>query len=168
MLAIPAAVAAIGVVAVFVFIIQNTAGNIKATNEEIEANKFYIAKMQSEKQQLLEDIDDLEGEIANLEIINDSFTIAYETISLSSDGVNNDMNAVVDNVISGTELRSVVHGGSVINITGISPTEEEILEYARNLDETHRFDEIVVSNIRVNEEDQTQVYNLTLLLEGTD
>ena len=168
LLAIPAAVAAIGVVAVFVFIIQNTAGNIKATNEEIEANKFYIAKMQSEKQQLLEDIDDLEGEIANLEIINDSFTIAYETISLSSDGVNNDMNAVVDNVISGTELRSVVHGGSVINITGISPTEEEILEYARNLDETHRFDEIVVSNIRVNEEDQTQVYNLTLLLEGTD
>ena len=168
LLAIPAAVAAIGVVAVFVFIIQNTAGNIKTTNEEIEANKFYITKMQSEKQQLLEDIDDLEGEIANLEIINDSFTIAYETISLSSDGVNNDMNAVVDNVISGTELRSVVYGGSVINITGISPTEEEILEYARNLDETHRFDEIVVSNIRVNEEDQTQVYNLTLLLEGTD
>jgi len=111
LLAIPAAVAAIAVVVAFIFIIQNTAGNIKAKNEEIDANKFYINRMQSEKQEILNDIKDLEGNIASLEKINDSFTIAYDTVSLSSDGLNEDINAVVDNVLSGIEIKSINHSG---------------------------------------------------------
>jgi len=170
LLAIPAAVAAIGVVVAFIFIIQNTAGNIKATNEEIDANNFIITKKQAEKQKILENIDVLEEQIADLEIINDSFTIAYETISLSSDVVNDDINAVVDNVISGIELGSIAHGGNALHIVGSSPTEKEILEYARNLDETNRFDEVVVTAIKENSnsEAQEQKYNLTLKLKGTD
>lgn len=170
LLAIPAAVAAIGVVVAFIFIIQNTAGNIKATNEEIDANNFIITKKQAEKQKILENIDVLEEQIADLEIINDSFTIAYETISLSSDVVNDDINAVVDNVISGIELGSIAHVGNALHIVGSSPTEKEILEYARNLDETNRFDEVVVTAIKENSnsEAQEQKYNLTLKLKGTD
>jgi len=168
LLAIPAAVAAIGVVVAFIFIIQNTAGNIKATNEEIDANNFIITKKQAEKQKILENIDVLEEQIADLEIINDSFTIAYETISLSSDVVNDDINAVVDNVISGIELGSIAHVGNALHIVGSSPTEKEILEYARNLNETNRFDEIVVTKIRENNDAETQEYSLTLKLKGTD
>ena len=168
LLAIPAAVAAIAVVVAFIFIIQNTAGNIKAKNEEIDANKFYINRMQSEKQKFLDDIEDLEGDIASLEKNNNSFTIAYDTVSLSSDGLNEDINAVVDNVLSGIEFKSINHGGGSISITGFSPTEEEILEYARNLDETNRFDEIVITKIKKIEEAQAQQYHLTLKLKGTE
>jgi Tfp pilus assembly protein PilN len=167
LLAIPAAVAAIAVVVAFVFIIQNTTGNIQAKTEEINANNFIITKKQAEKQKLLENIDVLEEQIADLEIINDSFTIAYDTVSLSSDGLNKDINAVVDNVLSGIECRSISHSNSIINVSGSSPTETEILEYARKLDLTNRFDEIVITKIKKGEEAIDQEYSLTLILKGT-
>ena len=168
LLAIPAAIAAIGVVVAFVFVIQNTVSNTQATNEQVEANKFIISKEQSEKQKLLEDIDVLEKQIADLEIIDDSFTLAYDRISLLSDELNTDINAVVDNVVSGVEFGSIAHDLDAISIIGTSPTEEEILEYARKLDGTDRFVEIVIDEIRETCDTQIQNYNLTLKLKGTE
>ena len=167
LLAIPAAVAAIVVVVAFIFVVQNTASNIEATSDQVDANNFIISKKQSEKQKFLEEIEVLEEQIADLEIINDSFTIAYDTVSLSSDGLNEDINAVVDNVLSGIEFISIVHSGNIISILGNSPTEKEILEYARELDLTNRFDEIVIAKITKDEEAIAQEYRLTLILKGT-
>jgi len=165
LMAIPAAVAAVGVVVAFIFVIQNTAGNIQATNDQVDANKFIITKKQAEKQKLIKGIDDLEANIANFEIINDSFTIAYDTISSTSDELNDNIRTVVNNVSGGVELTSMIHRKDSITIMGIAPTEKEILEYARELDETNRFDEVVVTNIKENSEAQGQEYYLSLKLK---
>ncbi|HEY97300.1 MAG TPA: hypothetical protein G4O16_03865 [Dehalococcoidia bacterium] len=170
LLAIPAAVAGVAVIATFVFIIQSTASDIKATNEQIDENNFDISRKQIEKQRLMADIEDLSGKIASLEIINDSFSVVYETISLASESLNADINAIVDNLVSAIELESIIHRGDTVSIKGISPSEVEVLEYARKLDSTRRFDEIVISKIKEIDTDeiQAQEYHLTLKLKGAD
>jgi len=163
-------VAGVAVIATFVFIIQSTASDIKATNEQIDENNFDISRKQIEKQRLMADIEDLSGKIASLEIINDSFSVVYETISLASESLNADINAIVDNLVSAIELESIIHRGDTVSIKGISPSEVEVLEYARKLDSTRRFDEIVISKIKEIDTDeiQAQEYHLTLKLKGAD
>jgi type IV pilus assembly protein PilM len=171
LLAIPAVIVAVAVVTAFVFVIQNTTGNINATNEQVAANKFIITKKQTEKQTLLKEIEILNGQIADLEIKNDSFTITHDAISSLSNELNADINAIVDNVVSGVTLRNITHSGNTISIMGLAPTEEEILEYARELDKTGRYDEIVVTKIQESNDDDgadAQGYHLTLKLRGTE
>jgi type IV pilus assembly protein PilM len=168
MIAVPAVVAGIAVIAAFLFIIQNTAANIEATNEKVDANNFLISKKQAEKQKLTESIEAMGAQVTELEQLNENFIIAYDTITLLTDGLNNDMNAVVDNVLSGIEFKNITHAAGVIRILGSSPTEVEILEYARLLEETGRFDEVVVSEISESSTEEEQEYYLTLKLKGSE
>jgi type IV pilus assembly protein PilM len=168
LMAIPAAIAGVVVIVAFIFIIQSTASNIKATNEQIDDNNFDINRKQLEKQKLLADIEDLNSNIASLEVINDSFSVVSNFISLTSESLNTDISTLVDNLVGGIELASIVHRADNIAIKGISPSEEEILEYARQLDNTGRFSEIVVSKIKENDVDMVQEYLLTLKLRGTE
>lgn len=167
LMAIPAVVAAIGVIVAFVFIIQNNAASLKSTNEQINANNFIISKNKVEKQKLMESIEVMESQIGDLKIINDSFMVAYDTITFLSEELNGNINAVVDNIVSGVSFRDISHKSDYVTIMGYSPTEEEILEYARKLDETDRFDEVVVTKIKKEscEESQSQEYYLTLKLK---
>jgi type IV pilus assembly protein PilM len=168
MIAVPVVVVAIIVIAAFVFIIQNTTANIKATNEKVDANNFLISKKQAEKQKLTGSIETMEAQVAELEQLNENFIIAYDTITLVSDRLNNDFNAVVDNVPIGIEFKNITHAAGVIRILGSSPSEEEILEYARLLEQTGRFDEIVVSEISESSNEDEQDYYLTLKLKGLE
>jgi hypothetical protein len=170
LIAIPAVIAGIAVIVAFIFIIQNTAGNIEDMSEKVDANNFIISKKQAEKQKLMESIESLETQIMGLEAINENFVIAYNTISLLSYGFNNDINAVVDNVLSEVEFRSIVYSSDVIRIQANAPSEVEILDYARALEETNRFEEVVVTQIRENETDDFihQEFILSLKVKGVE
>jgi Tfp pilus assembly protein PilN len=50
-------------------------------------------------------------------------------------------------VVDELSLANINHSGSQLNLNGRALSEVEILEYARNLDATGRFPEVVVTNI---------------------
>ncbi len=168
LLAIPAVVAGIAVVVAFIFVIQNTSGNIAAKNEQISANNFLISKNQAEKQKLMDSITKMEGEIGNLEVINDSFMVAYDTINLISNELNDDIRTFMNNVLSELDFTKIEYRNQVISLLGISASEKEILEYARILDETGHFDEIVVNQIKESSDGSSDEYFLMLKMKGSE
>ncbi len=169
LLAIPAVVAAVAVVAAFIFIIQNTASNIDSANEQLEGNNYIIEKKQQDKQDLLGEIEVLEQQISNYALVNESLTFTYEYIGILSDSVTYNMKSVVDNTVSGIEIHNIGYGGATLRVNGISPSEEEVLDYARKIEATNRFSEVTITNINDVEDEDGQImkdFALTLILEG--
>ena len=139
--------AGISVIAAFVFVIQNTSGAIDSTSEEIDANKFMISKNQSKQAELMENIEYLEEDLGVMKEYLTAFTMAGDSINIQSNAVNYDIKATVNSLVDGIEYRVVSYSPSSIEITGISPSEEEVLEYASKLRDTNRFSEVVIASI---------------------
>ena len=170
LLAIPAVIAGIAVVAAFVFIIQNTASGIGTAHDQIQANNFIIEKKQNEKKQLQADIDALEQDISYYEDVNKSLSVTGGYIDLYSDEVNYNMKAAVDTVEPGIVVQRIEYiQGDQMRVYGYALTEDEVLAYARNIEDTNRFDEVTVAQIvDVVDEDEKvfKEFALTFLLKG--
>ena len=169
LLAIPAVVAGVAVIAAFVFIIQNTASNISATNEQLVANNYIIDKKTQDKQDLMGEIDVLEQQIQNYKSINESLAVTYEYLGILSDLGTYDMKAAVDNTVSGITLLSIDYNETMLRVLGSSSTEEEIIRYARNLEDTNRFSEVTITHVSDTENDEGQIikeFTLNMSLEG--
>ena len=170
LLAIPAVVAGIAVIAAFVVIIQNTASGIDSANDQIQANNFIIEKKQKEKKDLTADIEDLEQKISQYQAMNDSLSVTGGFIDHYSDEVTFNMKATVDNTVDPIEIQRIEYvQGDTVRVYGIALTEKEILAYARNIEYTNRFDEVTITNIIDVEDADENVYKefmLTFLLKG--
>lgn len=172
LLAIPASIAAVAVVVAFIFVIQNTVENIEATSEKIDANEFIIAKKQADRDTYMENIEVLSSQISSLEAYNVNFTAAYNTLTVLSHDMNQNVNAVVENILDGLEFESITAGEGIITVSGLTLSEVEVLEYAHAVEETGLFAEVIIERISEGtsegDEPEKQNYVLTLKLEGSE
>ena len=169
LLAIPAVVAGVAVIAAFVFVIQSNTSNIEAAQEQIVANNYIIEKKTEDKKNLLEDIELLEQQFGNYQKVNESLAVTYEYIGILSDICTYDMKATVDNTETGIVLQSIEYNERELRIIGGAPTEEEVIQYARNLEDTNRFFQVTISHIAESEDAEGYIYQefvLTINLEG--
>ena len=72
-------------------------------------------------------------------------------------------------MLGGVEFESIHYSGGIVRVAGLTLTEVEVLEYAHKLDETNRFQEVIISNITIDdsEESDSQKYTITLILKGS-
>jgi type IV pilus assembly protein PilM len=170
LLAIPAVVAGIAVIAAFVVIIQNIASDVGSANDQVQANNFIIEKKQNEKTELLADIEALEQQISQYQALNDSLSVTGGYIDNYSDEVTYNMKATVDNTEDGITIERIEYvQGDTVRVYGIALHEEEVIAYARNIEYTNRFDEVTVTQIADVEDEEENVYKefvLTFLLKG--
>ena len=169
LLAIPAVIAGVAVIAAFVYVIQNTTSNISATQEQVVANNYIIEKKTEDKKNLMEDIELLEQQVSNYQKINESLGVTIEYIGILSDISTDDMIATVNTVETGITLQSVEYNERELRILGSSPTEEEIIQYTRNLEDTGRFFEVTITHIADVEDEEGFIFKefvLTINLEG--
>ena len=170
LLAIPAVIASIAVIAAFVFIIQNTTSGISSANDQVRANNFIIEKKQNEKKDLLADIESLEQQISQYQALNESLSVTGGYIDNYSDEVTYNMKATVDNTEDGIKIERIEYiQGDTVRVYGSALHEEEVIAYARNIEYTNRFDEVTVTQIAdvVDEEENVfKEFVLTFLLKG--
>jgi Tfp pilus assembly protein PilN len=146
-IAIPAVATATGIIIIMALSIQDTAASINAVNSQLDTTTFILEQKQSQKKELLANIETLEKKLAAAETRQNVFTRALESLDSQGDKINGDLVATVDNLVDGIELNSIRHSGSDLVLNGMSPSEVEILQYARNLDASDRFSEVTISNI---------------------
>lgn len=145
--ALPTTAIAIGLIVLLAMTIQDAVASIDSVHSKLDATNFILEQKQSQKKELVENIAALEKKLADTEATRSVFNIALDSLSEQGDKINGDLEASVNNLISGISLRSIGHSGHGLNINGQSLSEVEVLEYARNLDASGRFSKVTINNI---------------------
>lgn len=166
LMALPAAAAAVGVIILLAMTIQDAAGFIDSATNQLDTTNLQIEEKQTRKTELVANIEEMEKELKSVQNQYSSFVAAHESIDYLCDKINGDMIATVDNVIDDLSLISIGHAGENLQINGQAPTEVEILEYARNMDNTNRFAEVTISSInrQQSSDNESSFMNFSIIL----
>ncbi len=146
-MAIPAAIVAVSLIALLGTTIQDAAASIESANFQLSSNNFLIQKKQDQKKELTQEIAAAEQQLASYEATKVNFIAALNTINTNGDNINDDIEAVVDNQIDEFEINSISHSGDQLSVDGWAESEEEVMEFVRKLDATGRFSEITISSL---------------------
>jgi Tfp pilus assembly protein PilN len=134
----------------------------------LESTQFVLEKKQAQKKETTTSIAQLESQLASTKAMRSKYVAALETMSTMGNSMNNDLSAVVDNMVTDLEVNSIGHSGERVDLSGKADSEQEIFKYVRILQDTGRFEEITISNITRDgaSENATMRYTLALRLEG--
>ncbi len=146
-MAIPAGVVAISLIALLGITIQDSAANIEEASFQLSSNNFLIQKKQGQKEQLTQEIAAAEQQLASYEAAKVNFIAALNNINTNGDNINDDIEAIVDNQIDEFEINSISHTSGRLIVNGWAESEEEVMVYVRKLDATGRFLEITISTL---------------------
>lgn len=169
LLAVPAGVAALGVVVLLVFMVQNAAAKIEQDQLELDATRLLLEQKQTQKIQLRENISAVEADLAEIGVRHDAVITALDSLTDQGLLMNGDLNATVNNIVTNLALHRIIHEGDALMLTGEAVTEAEVMQYVRNLQSTGRFSEITIANITRNtpsdNESEYMSYSLALKLD---
>lgn len=130
-------------------LVQNAiADTANLQNQVVFTNR--LLEIRLEKWQSLEDeVAELLNQVGGLEETSEAITAVLGNFSSQRKIVNGDLKSVISdsNLPGNVDLGSIRHDGMVLNVSGISPSETEVLEYANALNDTDRFTRVTVTNI---------------------
>ncbi len=147
LLALPAAAAAVGVTVLLVFLIQGAAAKIEQDQATLDSTQLMLEQKQAQKIELKQSIAAMETNVSNIETSRDAFLAALDSLNTKGVLMNGDLNATVDNVVADLELNRINHEEDELLLAGQALTEQEVMQYVRNLQDTDRFSEITILNI---------------------
>lgn len=167
LMALPATAAAIGVIILLAMTIQDAAAFIDSATNQLDSTTLEIEKKQTQKEELVANIEEAEKEMKSVQKQYNSFVAAHKNINYLCDKTNGDLVVTVDNVVDELDLSNISHSGENLQINGKALTEVEILEYARNMDNTNRFAEVTVSSINrdTSSDNESTIMNFSLSLK---
>ncbi|MFA5308085.1 MAG: PilN domain-containing protein [Dehalococcoidales bacterium] len=167
LMAIPATGIAIGIIILLTVMVQNAAADINTAQSQLQNTQFILEKKQSDKKTILQAITDTQAQLTDAEQAYQVYSSALKSLNKTGELMNTDIGATVDNMVPDLYLEAVNHNGGELSINGKASTEQEVLEFVRNLEDTGRFSEITIASIKLSEdEEETYVdYSLTCILE---
>ena len=165
-MALPSTAVALGLIVLLAMTIQAAAASIDSVHSQLDETNFILKQRQSQKKELVENIAALEQKLADTEAGCSIFNTVLDSFDTQGDKINGDLEATVNNLVSGIDLRSISHSGQGLNLNGQSPSEVEVLEYARNLDASDRFSEVTVASIRRVGESRDEIEGEAEEMEG--
>jgi Tfp pilus assembly protein PilN len=171
LLAVPASAAAIELIVLLGVTVQDAAANLETTKITLDSNKVLLAKRQAQKKELSNSLAAMEIKVAASEAARKNYAAALDKLTTVGTKMNADLNASVDKVVPGLDIKNLALTQGRLNITGHASSEQEVMEYIRQLTYTGRFAEITISNLTrvedVSENDTTGMdYTLSLRIKG--
>ena len=148
-----------------VMLIQGTSTNLEAMQNQLEMTNQLIGQKQTEKQELLENIAELEQRLAEAEASRDAFNEAFVNLEDQNIVVNGDVAAANNFLPDTVSLSMVNHDGKIMSIDGQAPGENEVLLYASSLRDSNRFVEVMVAKMARTDDDRI---DFTLILKSRD
>ncbi len=147
-LAVPSAAAVLILIVGGVLVIQTTSSNIAATQDQLTNTTHILEQKQAMKKELNAEIAEIENKIATAETKHGTISEALNILDDTGDVTNGDLLVTTASLLSSINLTSVTHSTAQLTISGKAPNEDDILAYARALDNSGRFTEITVASIR--------------------
>ena len=128
---------------------QGAVGDTASLQAQVDfANQ--LLEVRQEKQQIQgEEITELQKQIDELEVANDSFTSVLNNFGRQQVIVNGDLESAISisTLPSTVDLSIISHASTELVISGMSPSETEVLEYASALRDTGRFPQVIITSI---------------------
>lgn len=147
-LVLPSAVVAFVLLFFLVALIQNTSADITTIRDQLDATEQILQQKLAQKQNLTEQIAELETKIAEAETSGGNFATAVVNLEKQSDRVNGNLEVTVNSLPSTISLSSLSYTNPTLTIRGTAPSEEEVLSYLRELDASGRFSDITITSLR--------------------
>jgi len=94
--------------------------------------------------------------VAEAEASRDNFPTALDSLDRQSSGVDYNLHVATSALPSSISLDRISHTESILTISGTSPSEVEILQYAQSLDDSDLFTEIIIASMRKVECESTE------------
>ena len=70
------------------------------------------------------------------------------SLEKQTDGVNGNLEVTVNSLPDSISLTSISHTSSILTLRGRAPSEDEVLSYLRELEESGRFSDITITSMR--------------------
>ena len=139
--ALPSAVVTVLLSVYLAMLIQGTADSIASAQSQLDVTNQLLQQRQSERQKAVENrSDETESHYAR-------FTAAVHSLNGRCNLINNNLKETVDSLPSYVSLNDISYNDNdnIVTISGIAPSETEVIRYAKNLEESGRFSEIIIT-----------------------
>jgi len=152
LLYIPALAVCIGGLVLGGYLLATTRAHTGALREEAMAKSELAVSLAEEKQSRQQDLEGHKDSlVAAVEADEEKASRLEEQLrsyETTNGGLNDDL-AAVHSTPAGINVGTIVHSGSVIDVSGWGANESAVFQYARQLRSTGRFSQVVVSQMSV-------------------
>jgi type IV pilus assembly protein PilM len=152
LLAIPATTAAIGLIIALGMTVRSAAGDLEAIQSNLDYTNAQLVARQTLKKELTKNIAAMEIKLSGIESDHKNYTAALNSLTNTATKMNDDLYATVNNVVEDLSILNISLTTKAVTIKGKANTEQEVMQYVRELTSTGRFKEITISSISRNEE----------------
>jgi type IV pilus assembly protein PilM len=177
LMAVPAALFAVGIIALLMMTVKNAATNINTVQNQLDNNNYLLEKRQAQNKLMMDDISTLQQQITNAEAEYDLYDAAYSQLVNTGNIFNRDLTTSIENIKNDLCVNSLTLDQNVVNIIGDADNEEHVFSYVRRLMDSGRFKEITINSIVLKEETESSEnpsvgaddfvsYQLTCILKG--
>jgi len=163
---LPSAVVVLASLVLLSFVVQDTSANIDSLQSRLNYANQFLAQRALQKARLEKDIAELEKKLTETQGSLDTYTVALGTIETQGRQINGDLNITVSKLSEAMSLVGINHENSELTIQGRATDEAEVLSYARRLENSGRFFEVIVAKVS-RLEDGTLDFTLLLRLRGS-
>jgi len=154
--AVPIAIAAVAGIVPLLTFVQSGYANVTSIRDQLEFTNQLLIEKQLERQELRNSIAELEEKVAEAEASRDNFITALSSLDRQSNGVNYNLQVATSALPGTISLTSISHAESILTISGTSPSEVEVLQYAQSLDDSGQFTEVLIASMRKIEDESTE------------
>ena len=168
LMVIPAVVAAVALVVLLATTVQNAASQVNNTKAQLSTTTMLLQKRQVEQASLTKQVSQLESQLKSIQNQKDQFATVLDNIGASGDKLDTDLSGSTGAIVDGIDLSSINHASSQFSISGSAASEQDVIEYARQLQDTGLFSEVTIQSINMgaSSNQTTYAYNLGIKLAG--
>jgi len=152
-LALPSAAVSVSLLVLLIILISSASTSIASMQSQLDMTNRFISQKQLQKQGLVKNIAELEKKLFEAEASYGTFTTALDSLDRQGNEINSNLKVIVSKPPSSLSLATIDHTGDILTVSGWAPSETEILSYAKSLDDSGRFSEIIIASVIVIEDE---------------
>ena len=142
-------------------LVQSASANIASMRSQLDVTNQLFQQKQMQRQELMENIAELEKKIAGVKESGDAFTAALDSLDRQRNWVKG-LEVITNDLPTTIRINNISYGGGRLTLQGRAPSEEGALSYAKSLDASGMFSEIIIASMKRIEGEEV---NLTLFLK---
>ncbi|MBI4302814.1 MAG: pilus assembly protein PilM [Chloroflexi bacterium] len=165
LIAIPGAAALLGLLIPWVMLVQSISAEVASLRNEVETNNALLTQKQTKLDELRKSVAQLDKLVADAKLSGSSFSVALESLDRKRGVIARDLLTTMNTLPSSMSLTAITHTGSILTLSGVAPSDIEILAYARRLNLNNDFLDPFISSMK-DAGDQGMTFTVILKVRG--
>ena len=137
-------VLAVGILVICFFQLRSAWANTESSRDQLAIAEQTLVQLEAKQMIEQREADSLTQRADTLVAQLEKFNVSITSLETNQNVLNDDLKLVLTTLPSGVSLSSIQEGGD-FRIQGRAYTKEQILEYTRNLEQTNKFSDIILS-----------------------